>query len=51
MKDIISGNTTLIYDGSRNPNKFEYLVQGLVTGASYGFEVSAFNFNGEGALS
>ena len=51
MKDINSGVTTLIYNGSRNPNKFDFYAQSLASGASYGFQVSAFNFNGQGAWS
>lgn len=44
----MTGLKTLVYDGQRNPNNFQYTIQELTSGESYGFTVKAFNFNGEG---
>ena len=48
MTDMLTGAKSMIYDGQRNPNTFSYFVQDLKPGASYGFQVRAFNFNGAG---
>ena len=49
------GNFALIYDGSFLPGILEYRVtaaaHGLLAGRAYRFQVSALNYNGEGAAS
>ena len=51
MIDQITGNRTVIYDGSQNPNLLEFNAANLFTGRAYGFQVQAYNFNGKGSLS
>ena len=48
VTDMLTGAKSLIYDGHRNPNTLAHFAQGLEPGASYGFQVRAFNFNGAG---
>ena len=47
MVEMANGNLELVYDGSLNAAITSYLVQGLNTGAYYGFYVTSVNFNGE----
>lgn len=47
MVEMSTGIKKVIYDGSLNSVITSYLVQGLDTGAYYGFYVTSFNFNGE----
>jgi hypothetical protein len=42
---------TMIYDGVGYPQITTYIYASLVTGSQYDFKVSAYNFNGEGAMS
>lgn len=51
MTDVASSTTSLVYDGSSNPNVLSYLKTDLVTSNSYSFQLKAKNFNGYGSLS
>lgn len=51
MTTDATGEEALIYDGENNPNVLSYYVDGLETGASYTFNLEAYNFNGAGAKS
>jgi len=46
MIEIATGSTSLVYDGSYNPNILGFLVPNLVTGAYYSFFLKSVNFNG-----
>lgn len=46
MIELSTGLTSLVYDGSYNPNILAYLVSNLVTGAYYSFYIKSVNFNG-----
>jgi hypothetical protein len=51
MIEILTGQVTLEYDGSRNPDIFSHSVQNLQTAAKYSFYAVSVDFNGQSSES
>lgn len=51
MDDGYNGDLSLVYDGSEEPQVFQFLAANLTSGLPYRFALSAHNLNGESALS
>lgn len=51
MTVSLTGVTSLVYDGSNNPNILYHQVSNLASGNAYTFNLVAINFNGVGPKS